>query len=165
MMELVKTEFAIGEVALAVRDGALCALVMGEKAASLPRRFAGAVQVAPDAPSVAEVVEKLRAYFAGDVHAVDSLRVDAAGTDFQRRVWAEVRRIPAGETRTYGEIGVALGAPAGVARAVGRANATNPVALVIPCHRVVGAGKALCGYAYGLERKRWLLEHERRALA
>jgi methylated-DNA-[protein]-cysteine S-methyltransferase len=102
---------------------------------------------------------RLLSYLAGDVGALDSIPVELGGTPFQREVWAAVRRIPAGRTRTYGEIAAALGRPA-AARAVGLANGQNPVCLVIPCHRVLGAGGALTGYAGGIERKRWLLAHE-----
>ncbi len=83
----------------------------------------------------------------------------AGGTDFQRRVWAALREIPSGTTRTYGDIAAELGEP-GAARAVGLANGANPVAIVVPCHRVIGSAGALTGFGGGLERKRWLLEHE-----
>jgi methylated-DNA-[protein]-cysteine S-methyltransferase len=102
----------------------------------------------------------LRAYVGGDVRAVDALAVDAGGTPFQQRVWAELRRIPAGTTITYGELARRIGMPLTASRAVGHANSQNPVAIVVPCHRVIGADSTLTGYAGGLERKRWLLEHE-----
>jgi methylated-DNA-[protein]-cysteine S-methyltransferase len=82
------------------------------------------------------------------------------GTTFQKRVWAELCRIPLSETRTYGEVAAALGQP-GAARAVGRANALNPVCLIVPCHRVIGANGALTGFAFGAALKQRLLEHER----
>jgi len=81
------------------------------------------------------------------------------GTPFQRAVWTALRSIPAGATMTYGELATRIGAP-GASRAVGLANNRNPIGLVVPCHRVIGANGALTGYAGGLERKRWLLEHE-----
>jgi methylated-DNA-[protein]-cysteine S-methyltransferase len=110
------------------------------------------------------VHEAVHAYFAGDVDALRHLRVEAPGTGFQRRVWRAVRMIPAGSTTSYGGLAIALGAP-GAARAVGRANAANPVALVVPCHRVVRADGDLGGYAGGVERKRWLLDLESRSKA
>jgi methylated-DNA-[protein]-cysteine S-methyltransferase len=101
----------------------------------------------------------VRAYLAGDMTALDSVAADPGGTPFQADVWAELRRIPAGTTITYGELARRIGQPA-ASRAVGHANSLNPVAIVVPCHRVIGADATLTGYAGGLERKRWLLEHE-----
>ena len=101
------------------------------------------------------------AYFAGDRAALNGLTVRTNGTDFQREVWAALRAIPAGETRTYGQLAAAIGRPKAV-RAAGLANGQNPVALIVPCHRVIGANGTLTGYAGGLERKRWLLAHEAR---
>ena len=103
----------------------------------------------------------LAAYFAGDVAALDRIETATGGTAFQREVWAALRRIAPGETATYGALARTLGRPAAV-RAVGAANGANPVALVAPCHRVVGHDGRLTGYAGGLDRKAWLLEHERR---
>lgn len=99
------------------------------------------------------------AYFAGDTAALDGLEVRTGGTEFQRRVWAALRAIPAGQTRTYGQLAAAIGRPKAV-RAAGLANGQNPVAVIVPCHRVIGADGTLTGYAGGLERKRWLLAHE-----
>jgi len=101
----------------------------------------------------------VRAYLAGDLTAVDDVAVDPGGTPFQARVWAELRRIPAGTTISYGELARRVGQPA-ASRAVGHANSLNPVAIVVPCHRVIGADATLTGYGGGLERKCWLLEHE-----
>jgi methylated-DNA-[protein]-cysteine S-methyltransferase len=98
-------------------------------------------------------------YFSGDVRALEGLTVTTGGTAFQRSVWKALRDIPAGETRSYGQLAAAIGAPKAV-RAAGLANGQNPVALIVPCHRVIGANGALTGYAGGLERKRWLLRHE-----
>lgn len=103
----------------------------------------------------------LAAWFAGDLKALDTVPTGTGGTAFQRSVWNALRAIPPGETRSYGDVAASLGKP-GAARAVGRANALNPVAIVVPCHRVVGASGTLTGYAGGLERKRWLLAHEAR---
>jgi methylated-DNA-[protein]-cysteine S-methyltransferase len=103
----------------------------------------------------------LAAFFAGDIAAIDAIAVATGGTDFQRRVWAALRRIPVGTTTSYGQLASALGC-AGASRAVGLANGSNPVVVVVPCHRVIGADGTLTGYGGGLERKRWLLAHERR---
>lgn len=106
----------------------------------------------------------LTAYFAGDLAALDTVETRTGGTAFQREVWAALRAIAPGAAVSYGELARRVGRPAAV-RAVGAANGANPVALVAPCHRVVGAGGALTGYAGGLHRKAWLLEHERRHAA
>jgi methylated-DNA-[protein]-cysteine S-methyltransferase len=110
----------------------------------------------------AAVRDAFHAYFAGEIGRLESLKVAVAGTPFQRAVWAALRDIPPGTTVSYGEIARRVGAAGGTlaARAVGVANRENPVALVIPCHRVVGASGALTGYAGGIQRKRWLLAHE-----
>jgi methylated-DNA-[protein]-cysteine S-methyltransferase len=102
----------------------------------------------------------LRDYFGGDLHALDRIPVNTGGTDFQQQVWKALRTIPPGETRSYGQLAVQLRHPK-ASRAVGYANSLNPVAIIVPCHRVIGASSALTGYAGGLERKRWLLRHER----
>jgi methylated-DNA-[protein]-cysteine S-methyltransferase len=102
---------------------------------------------------------RLRRYFQGDVEAIDGVSVDMGGTVLQRRVWATLRGIPAGTTVTYGDLARAVGRP-NAARAIGMINGQNPVAIVVPCHRVVGADASPTGYAGGLWRKRWLLHHE-----
>jgi methylated-DNA-[protein]-cysteine S-methyltransferase len=101
----------------------------------------------------------LAAYFGGDPAAVDALPVGVFGTEFQRRVWQALRAIPAGRTLSYGALARRIGQPAAV-RAVGLANAANPVGIVVPCHRVIGADGTLTGYGGGLDRKGWLLAHE-----
>jgi methylated-DNA-[protein]-cysteine S-methyltransferase len=101
----------------------------------------------------------LTAYFNGDLAAIALLPTVSRGTDFQRRVWSALRQIPCGETWSYGQLARHIGNPAAV-RAVGLANGANPVGIVVPCHRVIGADGTLTGYGGGLERKRWLLAHE-----
>ncbi|HVW25494.1 MAG TPA: methylated-DNA--[protein]-cysteine S-methyltransferase [Polyangiaceae bacterium] len=127
----------------------------------LARRGAGKVRLvegrAPD-----DVRAALERYFDGEIRAIDGLRCAPSGTPFQETVWAALRAIPAGTTTTYGELATRIGAP-GAARAVGLANNKNPVGVVVPCHRVIGADGSLTGYAGGLARKQWLLEHEARA--
>jgi methylated-DNA-[protein]-cysteine S-methyltransferase len=101
-------------------------------------------------------------YFAGDLTAIDRLPVVAEGTEFQRAVWQALGEVPCGETWSYGDLARRIGRPTAV-RAVGLANGANPVALVVPCHRVIGSNGSMTGYGGGIERKRWLLAHERRA--
>jgi methylated-DNA-[protein]-cysteine S-methyltransferase len=107
----------------------------------------------------AAVRSALDAYFQGDLSAIEGLPVATAGTPFQREVWAALRAIPAGETLSYGALARKIARPAAV-RAVGHANGANPIGVVVPCHRVIGADSSLTGYAGGVERKRWLLTHE-----
>ncbi len=105
-----------------------------------------------------EVQRQLRAYFAGQRQAFD-MPLDPAGTAWQRRVWAELARIPYGETISYGELARRAEHPSAI-RAAGAANGRNPISIVIPCHRVIGADGRLTGYSGGLDAKRWLLTHE-----
>ena len=102
----------------------------------------------------------LGAYFDGDLTSLDTIAcATTAGTEFQHTVWAALRNIPAGTTLSYGALAQRIGKPAAV-RAVGLANGANPIGLVVPCHRVIGANGSLTGYGGGIERKRWLLRHE-----
>ena len=129
----------------------------------LLRLHHGEVELA-DAAAPDAVTVPLEAYFDGARGALASIRTETAGTPFQRSVWAALRTIPPGETLSYGALAVRIGRP-GASRAVGLANGANPVSIVVPCHRVIGAGRALTGFGGGLHRKRWLLEHEGVALA
>jgi methylated-DNA-[protein]-cysteine S-methyltransferase len=104
--------------------------------------------------------DAIRSYFAGDLAAIDNLPVKTNGTPFQRQVWQALREIPLGTTISYGRLASRIGRPTAV-RAVGLANGSNPVGVIVPCHRVIGSNGSLIGYGGGLERKRWLLEHER----
>jgi methylated-DNA-[protein]-cysteine S-methyltransferase len=105
------------------------------------------------------ISEAVQRYFAGDLGAIEGLPVFTGGTEFQRDVWAALREIPCGETRSYGDVARRIGKPAAT-RAVGLANNANPVGVIVPCHRVIGADGSLTGYGGGIERKRWLLSHE-----
>ena len=105
------------------------------------------------------LTDALARYFAGDLHAIDDIPVESAGTPFQREVWQALRTIPCGATTSYGKIAEQIGRPDAM-RAVGHANGSNPISVVIPCHRVIGAAGALTGYGGGIQRKRWLLNHE-----
>lgn len=101
----------------------------------------------------------LRAYFAGDLAAIDKLTVADGGTPFQRLVWRNLRKVKAGTTMSYSDFAKRIGKPAAI-RAVGAANGANPISVVVPCHRLVGADGSLTKYGGGLHRKQWLLEHE-----
>jgi methylated-DNA-[protein]-cysteine S-methyltransferase len=112
-------------------------------------------------PTIVRTRAWLDAYFAGDSADITGLPLDMRGAGFEKRVWDALRRIAPGETTSYGAIAKALGS-AGASRAVGAANGANPVAIIVPCHRVIGSSGSLTGYGGGLERKTWLLDHERR---
>lgn len=112
-----------------------------------------------EAPAPAPLHRALDAYFAGEVTAIDAIAVATGGTDFQRTVWSALRGIRAGETLSYHALAARIGRPAAI-RAVGAANGANPIGIVVPCHRLIGADGALTGYGGGLARKRWLLRHE-----
>ena len=104
----------------------------------------------------------LSAYFDGEVAAIDRLKVATGGTEFQKSVWETLRSIPCGETITYATLAERVGCPKAI-RAAGHANGDNPISVVIPCHRVIGTNGSLTGYGGGIERKRWLLAHEKAA--
>ncbi len=129
-----------------------------ERMRRLLARHYGAFELV-DGAAPAAITTALDAYFAGDMTALDTIPVATGGTEFQRSVWTALRTIPSGTTTGYGALAAKLGKP-GAARAVGLANGSNPIGIVVPCHRVIGASGALTGYAGGVERKRWLLEHE-----
>lgn len=145
----------IGPLTLAGRDDCLSHLRMVDQTYE-PNRAGWERNDAafPDA------AEQLLAYFAGDCTEFE-LRLDMAGTAFQRRVWDALLTIPYGQTRSYGEIARQIGA-AGASRAVGLANGRNPVGIIVPCHRVIGTNGSLTGYGGGLARKKVLLELEKR---
>lgn len=152
----------VGEVLLVVdAGGAVRALDFHDYEDRLRRllRLHYGVVVLTEGRAPEAVRRAVEAYFAGDLAAFDAIRVETGGTVFQRAVWRALRDIPAGETRTYGQLAQAVGSPSAV-RAVGLANGANPVGVIVPCHRVIGANGTLTGYAGGLERKRWLLAHE-----
>ncbi len=148
---------------LLVTDGeTLCAL---DYADCEPRMLSflharyGQVRLKKGTTNVYTFSAALRAYLSGDLASINDLPVNTSGTPFQQQVWSTLRMIPPGTVMTYGELAKRVGRPAAY-RAVGMTNALNSVAIVVPCHRLVGANGALTGYAGGLQRKRWLLEHE-----
>lgn len=158
---LIRAEIAtpIGRMILVGRYERLCLAAFRdgwtEQRLRLDRRF-GRYELKPGTLAAATLLSR---YFAGDLDALGAIEVDPGGTPFQRRVWKRLSRIRAGSTATYGELARSLGAPR-ASRAVGAANGANPVAVAIPCHRLVGSTGALTGYAFGVRRKRWLLRHE-----
>lgn len=158
-VERVKTPIG---AALVTHDGArLCNLEFEDREnrrqQELAHHFPGATFTRAKERSV--FADALKRYFKGEVRAIDKLPIAAVGTPFQQRAWKELRKIPPGQTRGYGEQARILGAP-NAARAVGHANGQNPNAIVVPCHRLIGANGSLVHYGGGLERKRWLIDHE-----
>jgi methylated-DNA-[protein]-cysteine S-methyltransferase len=161
-MVLVDTvESPVGPLTVSVRAERLCLLHFGGDGATidqtLERWYPGEARDRRPATTIRDVLSR---YFAGDFEAIERVAVELNGTPFQTRVWNALRRIPAGTTISYGELARRVGEPAAV-RAVGAANGANPIAVVVPCHRVIGANGTLTGYGGGLDRKRWLLTHER----
>jgi len=159
--ELTHIPTALGDVHALVHDGRLCqmdfSVIWARQSARFTRRFGEVTFV--DAPNPAGIRDKLERYFDGDTAAIETIDIDPGGTPFQRRVWETLRTIPAGTTLSYSAFARRLGAPK-AARAVGAANGQNPIAIVVPCHRLVASDEALTGYAAGLRLKRALLEHE-----
>jgi len=129
--------------------------------ARLRRHFPPHEIVDRETPAIARTRRWLAAYFAGTSAEIGDLPLDMRGAAFEKRVWKALTRIPPGETTSYGAIAKALGS-AGASRAVGAANGANPIAIIVPCHRVIGSSGSLTGYGGGLDRKTWLLDHERR---
>lgn len=167
MTTIEQCEYAtpLGAVTGAWHRGKLVALAFSDHwpkvERHLRRRF-GAFTVAVGDTAPLQAI--LDAYFAGDLAALDAVAVDPGGTDFQSAVWRSLRTVRTGGTTTYSALARQVGSPSAV-RAVGAANGANPIWLVIPCHRAIGADGSLTGYAGGLERKRWLLQHEGALLA
>lgn len=145
----------VGPLTLAGRDSTLMHLRMVDQTHEPDRSD----WVDIDDAAFPEAVEQLSAYFAGELTEFD-VKLQLVGTEFQLKVWAALRTIPYGETRSYGEIAEQIGSP-GASRAVGLANGRNPIGIIVPCHRVIGASGGLTGYGGGLDRKRQLLALER----
>jgi len=156
-----RIETPIGPLVLLAREGILLMLEFDDGGPRIEREMTarfGSVEHQPTEDPFG-LASRVRAYFAGDLPAIDGIETDGGGTEFQRRVWAELRRIPASATISYGELARRLG-DVKATRAVGLANGRNPIAVVVPCHRVIGADGSLTGYGGGVDRKRWLLVHE-----
>lgn len=150
---------AFGELSILERRITSAQRTLHSVAQSSEQRFATAPQPKREAALVRPVRDQLLAYFAGERLTFD-LPLAPAGTSFQQRVWTALTHIPFGETRTYRQLAGAVGQPA-AARAVGHANALNPVCLIVPCHRVIGSDGSLTGFAFGSAIKQRLLDHER----
>ncbi|MFG2261616.1 methylated-DNA--[protein]-cysteine S-methyltransferase [Streptomyces sp. NPDC048720] len=149
------TDSPYGPLTLVAEDGVLCGLYMAGQRHRPPEETFGD----PDDTPFAEAREQLSAYFAGELKEF-TLELRLSGSPFQRGVWDRLTRIPYGETRSYGELATELGNPK-ASRAVGLANGRNPIGIIVPCHRVIGAAGSLTGYGGGLDRKRRLLDFER----
>jgi methylated-DNA-[protein]-cysteine S-methyltransferase len=151
----------LGEILLAGSAEALCALDFGDCRERMDRLLAGHWPGAEleRKPGFGGFQDSIQAYLDGDLESLTAVRTDSKGTMFEELVWRSLRTLEPGTTASYGELAARMGRP-GAARAVGRANSQNPVALVVPCHRVIGGDGSLTGYAGGLERKKWLLTHE-----
>ena len=155
-------ESPVGPLTVAERGTRMCLLHFGGDGdasidATLERWYPGEAR---DRRTLAIFRGILSRYFAGEHGVIDSVAVELNGTPFQKRVWQALRHIPSGSTISYLELARRIGEPSAV-RAVGAANGANPVALVVPCHRVIGSDGTLTGYGGGLDRKEWLLNHER----
>ena len=158
-----RVQSAIGPLVIVTSDRELCSLdYQGyeERMHRLLRKRWGEVEL-HERPDASPALRAVHRYFSGELRAFESVSICFNGTDFQRRVWRELIRIPPGATASYHTIAKAIGKPGG-SRAVGMANGSNPIALAIPCHRVIAANGALGGYAGGVEKKEWLLNHERK---
>lgn len=153
----VVTDSPLGPLLVAATSKGICRLTFDEDEAALKRRFPNA-DIRPDDGTIAPWVEAALTVVETPSTSID-LPIDVHGTAFQEAVWQELRRIPLGETRSYADIAAAVGAP-GATRAVGTANGSNPVAVLVPCHRVIRSDGSLGGYAGGLDRKVKLLEAE-----
>lgn len=150
----------IGPLTLGERAGRVCLLHFGPDGdvidGTLARWYPGEPCARQPLP---ELGRQLKRYFAGERDALDHVPVELNGTEFQKKVWHALRRIPSGTTISYAELARRVGSVTAV-RAVGAANGANPVAIIVPCHRVIGSNGGLTGYGGGLDRKQWLLAHE-----
>ena len=151
----------IGDMMLLASDGVLLLLEFVDAEGRVEREISARFSKAEIVPAKNPFgfSQRIINYFAGDLHTIDSIRTDGGGTEFQRRVWAGLRQIPCGVTISYGELATRLGDKNSM-RAVGLANGRNPISIVVPCHRVIGANGSMTGYGGGMVRKEWLLRHE-----
>jgi len=160
-VDLATVDSPIGELTVAARGSKVCLVHFGSDSDRVRAALSGwypdhVIEPAGDPGGVVAVLER---YFAGDLASLDEVEVELHGTDFQQRVWQTLRSVSAGTTSSYADLARKVGASAAV-RAVGAANGANPVAVVLPCHRIIGSNGTLTGYGGGLDRKRWLLNHE-----
>lgn len=154
----------IGPITLVLKGQTIVICEFADRASRVTRQleafFPSETPLEETAPE--HIAQAFEAYFSGDRDALNDLPTDPLGTDYERKVWRALKDIPAGNTTSYGAMAKDIGSSP---RAVGRANGRNPVCLIHPCHRVIGADGALTGYAGGLDRKEWLLQHEGALLA
>ena len=155
-----RSDSPLGPLLLAATERGLSGLWFEDQRHLPPWLATRAPAPATEHPVLAATTRQLLGYFAGERDCFE-LPLDFAGTEFQQKVWQALLTIPFGETRSYSQIAQQIGSPKAV-RAVGAANGRNPIAIVVPCHRVIGADGKLTGYAGGLDRKIWLLQHEQR---
>jgi len=162
MFEVAELESPVGPLVLAARGERLCALTFADDWDAIAARVGRRLNDDEwrRAPDPAGAVGAMNEYFDGHIDAIDALPIELGGTSFQRDAWSAMRAIPPGDVASYGELALRIGTPR-ASRAVGAAAGANLIVIVIPCHRVVGSGGGLGGYGGGLERKRWLLDHER----
>jgi methylated-DNA-[protein]-cysteine S-methyltransferase len=156
-----RIDFALGKILLVTDGEKLCSVDFS----GYEKRLMTLLQKRYTTIELIETVnpqgfsDRLQAYLKGEYDAIADIPVSTGGTDFQQTVWQMLRSIPSGQVMTYGELATRIGKPT-ASRAVGMANSLNPVSIVLPCHRVIGANASLTGYAGGLDTKRWLLHHE-----
>ena len=160
-IEIATIESPLGKLTAAAHGPRVCLVHFGPASTSVRSSLQSWY---PDAEIAATanpggVVDVLRRYFEGDLESLDGIEVELNGTSFQKNVWLALRSVRAGTTMSYSQLAKQVGSPAAV-RAVGAANGANPVAVVLPCHRIIGSNGSLTGYGGGLHRKRWLLDHE-----
>jgi methylated-DNA-[protein]-cysteine S-methyltransferase len=151
----------IGPLTIAAHAGRVCLVHFGAPSATVRRSLAAwypesSIEEHTDPAGAAAVLTR---YFAGDLSSLDEVDVELFGTAFQKRVWRALRSVAVGTTTSYADLARKVGSPSAV-RAVGAANGANPVAVILPCHRIIGSNGSLTGYGGGLDRKRWLLDHE-----
>jgi len=161
VVEVTTIDSPIGPLTLAAHGAKVCLVHFGPAnpavRSSLERWYPG--RAIEDGGDPGGAVSVLRRYFDGDLGSLDEIDVELHGTPFQQRVWTALRGVAAGTTTSYADLAERVGSPTAV-RAVGAANGANPVAIVLPCHRIIGSNGSLTGYGGGLETKRWLLQHE-----
>ena len=151
----------IGDMILVAQDGVLLLLEFEDATGRVQREMKLRLKNFELQPTTNPfgLTDIIRDYYGGNIHAIDNILTDGGGTSFEKSVWAELRKIPCGSTVSYGHIARKLG-DINMSRAVGTANGRNPIAIVVPCHRVIGGDGSMTGYGGGIHRKEWLLRHE-----
>jgi len=160
-IDIATIDSPLGKLTVAAHGRRVCLVHFGPASATLRSSLRSWYPEAEIVESVdpGGAVDVLRRYFGGELESLDEIDVELNGTSFQKNVWLALRSVKAGSTMSYSQLAKQVGSPAAV-RAVGAANGANPVAVVLPCHRIIGSNGSLTGYGGGLHRKRWLLDHE-----